>query len=88
MATGGPHDYNLLWARESSANRSDFQFTAEKIAQTWPGFPVNPTRPVGHALPMDLNRFPFPTPVLPVRSSRKRRGIGGYVNLSNYNSIP
>ncbi len=83
----GTLDYDLLWTRESSANRDDFSFTAEKIAQTWPGFPINPTKPIAHSLVMDIDRFPFPTPVLPVRSSRKRRNKG-YANLSNYNSIP
>jgi len=82
-----PLDYHLLWTRESSANRDDMAFTAEKIAQTWPGFPKDPARPVAHALKMDLQRFPFPMPVIPVKTSRKRRNFG-YANLSNYNYLP
>lgn len=82
-----PLDYDLLWTRESWANNDAMRFTAEKIAQTWPGFPVDPARPVAHALEMNLNQFPFPEPVLPVKSTRKRRNRG-YANLSNYNSVP
>ncbi len=85
--TGDSRDYNLLWIRESADNRDDLRFTAEKIAQTWFGFPRDPTRPIAHSLNMDLDSFPFPIPVLPVKSSRKRRNRG-YANLSNYNYLP
>ena len=77
-----PLNYKLLWTQELNTGAA-MELTAEKIAQTWPGFPSNPTRPTDRA----LDRFPFPMPVLPVKSSRKRRGRG-YANLSNYNTIP
>lgn len=80
-------DYNLLWAREEGATRSDFEFVAEKTAQTWSGFPPDPARPIAHALEFDINSVPLPRPVIPVKSTRKRRGRG-YCNLSNYNTIP
>jgi len=82
-----PLDYHLLWTRESGANSASMSFVSQKVAQTWPGFPKNPTRPVAHALKMNLQEFPYPEPVLPVRSTRKRRNRG-YSNLSNYNSVP
>ena len=79
-------DYKLLWTQESQVG-ADIDFVAEKIAQTWPSFPSDPTRPVERSVKIDVNKFPFPTPVLPVKSTRKRRNRG-YANLSNYNSIP
>ena len=83
----GTLDYNLLWDREDPSNSSDLQFVAQKTASTWSGFPPDPSRPIAHSLEFNMNDVPLPIPVIPVKSTRKRRGRG-YCNLSNYNTIP
>jgi len=83
----GALDYNLLWNREDLYNSSAFKFVAQKTASTWSGFPPDPARPIAHSLEFNMNDMPLPVPVIPVKSTRKRRGRF-YCNLSNYNTIP
>lgn len=80
-------DYDRLWAHESNDNTDSMILTSEMVAQTWSGFPKDPTRPTAHSIKMDLEDFNYPKKVFPVKPTKARRGRG-YANLSNYNTIP
>lgn len=76
--------YTRLWKVEDHTNEYDKMFLQLK-AQEWPGLPNYAIDPNPSNIPQNLKYSYKSSPSLVDRKIKRR---GGYMSLSNYNSIP
>lgn len=89
MSNSNALSYVLLWDI-SDHSTTEIKVNALHQAESWPGFPSDPTNPNPiHVNPKNIGFGSEVKPVPPLGGRRTRRGSPPkYVSLSNYNNLP